>query len=366
MFINNPDFLFDHTESHSYDNKHNMQESCIMKKRFLAIAIASGLASPLAANADATVYGTVDMIDYCSSAATCAGTSNVDNWQVNSHASRLGFKGEEDLGNGLSATYKLEYEVNPDGAATDNATGTDSSAGLKRRNQYLGLKGGFGEIRVGRHDTPLKMAQGKFDQFNDTDADIKGRMKISQGENRVDNVIAYLGKSGDLKYGIALIPGEGDGTTAGDGPADAYSAAIMYTAGPAFVSLAMDQADDTAFNGTTNAIDSLIRLIGTYNMGKMQFGLLFEQSTTDSGNAEKDVMGLSFGMGMGMNKVKFQYMSGDVDQGNETTQATVGYDIGLSKRTTAYVMYSDGNTDNAAGTTVEELSELSLGMVHKF
>jgi len=211
------------------------------------------------------------------------------------------------------------------------------------------------------------MAQGKFDQFNDTDADIKGKLGISQGENRVDNVIAYLGKSGDLKFGIALIPGEGDGTTnSGDGPADAYSAAVMYTAGPAFVSLAMDQNDDTAFNGTTNAIDSLIRLVGTYNMGKMQFGLLFEQSTTDSGNAEKDVMGLSFGMGMGKNKAKFQYMSGDIDQGNETTQASIGYDIGMSKRTTAYVMYTDGNTDNAAGTTVEELSEFSLGMVHKF
>jgi predicted porin len=297
----------------------------------------------------------------------------VDNWQVNSHASRLGFKGEEDLGNGLSATFKVEYEVNPD---SDNENTVDvpgfgevsdgGTAGIKRRNQYVGLKGGFGEVRVGRHDTPLKMAQGKFDQFNDTDADIKGKLRISQGENRVDNAIAYLGKSGDLKFGIALVPGEGDGVTGGDGPADTISAAVMYSAGPAFVSLAIDQYDDTgAAAGDT---DGLTRLVGTYKMGKMQFGLLFEQESQKGGGAtsEKDVMGLSFGMGMGKNKAKFQYMTGDVDQGPETTQMTVGYDIGLSKRTTAYVLYTDGDIESAGGATTNELSEFSLGMIHKF
>jgi len=328
--------------------------------------IASGLASPLAANADATVYGivhmSIDNVQSCNESTdpgscTPGGAVNgeVDNWQVNSHASRLGFKGEEDLGNGLSATYKLEYEVDPDKNTNGN--------GLKRRNQYVGLKGGFGEVRVGRHDTPLKMAQGKFDQFNDTSADIKGGLSISQGENRVDNVIAYLGKAGDLKYGIALIPGEGDGISAGDGPADSVSAAIMYTAGPAFVSLAVDQYDDT---GMVNGTDGLMRLVGTYAMGKMQFGLMFEQESGKGTEAEQDVMGLSFAMGMGNNKLKFQYVDGD-DDVLQKTQATVGYDIGLSKRTTAYVMYTDGTVETSTGgVTVGELKDLSLGMIHKF
>lgn len=340
-----------------------------MKKRFLAIAIASGLASPFAASADATVYGKVHLsisaVDACTTAATCAGTSDEDNWQVNSHASRLGFKGEEDLGNGLAATYKLEYEVNPDGASSDSSSGTDSSAGLKRRNQYLGLKGGFGELRVGRHDTPMKMSQGKFDLFNDTVADIAGpgALDISRADRRVDNVIAYLGKASDIKYAVALIPGEGDGVSAGDGPADTVSAAVMYDGGPLFVSLGLDSNDDTGAAGSF--IEDTTRLTATYSMGKMRFGLMFETEGTTDGTGEQDVMALNFAMGMGKNKVKFQYINSD-DDAIEKTQATLGYDIGLSKRTTAYVLYTDGDVENAGGITQGEVSALSLGMVHNF
>ncbi|MCW9014717.1 MAG: porin [Gammaproteobacteria bacterium] len=323
-----------------------------MKKRFLAIAIAAGLTSPLAAQADATVYGIVHM----SVGTQDTGTSGVDNWTVESHASRLGVKGSEDLGDGLSAVYKLEYGVNPDGNGADDD-------GITRRNQYVGLKGGFGEVRVGRHDTPLKMAQGKFDQFNDTKADIQGTLSISQGENRVDNAIAYINKFGDITLGVALVPGEGNGTTGGDGPADTTSIAAMYSAGPVFASLAMDSYDDTG--AAAGQTDGLMRLVATYTMGKMQFGFLMENESANGGVAEKDVMGLSFGMGMGKNKAKFQYMTGD-DDAIETTQMSVGYDVGLSKRSTAYVMYTDGDSENTAGTTTAEYTALRVGVQHKF
>lgn len=321
-----------------------------MKKRFLAIAIASGLATSFAANADTTIFGKINL----SVGTVDAGTGGVDNWQVRSHASRLGFKGSEDLGNGLSANYHLEFSVDPD-------AGTGS--GLGRRNQWIGLEGGFGEIRVGRHDTPLKMAQGKFDQFNDMDGDVQGALEISKGEERIDNVVAYLGQSGDLKFGIALVPGEGDGITGGDGPADTISAAVMYTAGPAFVSLAMNSYDDTGNTG--GETEDLMRLTGTYSMGKMQFGLMFEQEGTNGGAGEQDMMAFSFGMGMGKDKVKFQYVNGD-DDTLEKTMMSVGYDWGLSKRTTAYVSYNDGEVETAGGATVGEVTTAVVGMIHKF
>ena len=320
-----------------------------MKKRFLAIAIAAGLASPLAANADATVYGKVHM-----SIGMVEEGTTVDNWQVNNHASRLGFKGSEDLGNGLSATFKLEYSVNPDAG---------SGSGIGRRNQYIGLKGGFGEIRVGRHDTPLKMSQGKYDLFNDTFADIAGpgQLDISNGDNRLGNVIAYLGKASDVKYAIALIPGEGDGVTGGDGPADTISAMVAYKSGPVYDALAMDSYDDTGNTG--GELEDMTRLTATYAMGKMRFGILYETEGTNGGTGEQDVMSLNFSMGMGKNKAKFQYTNGD-DDTTEKTQMALGYDIGLSKRTTAYVMYADGETE--VGTTTTDTTFAGVGMVHKF
>lgn len=359
-----PDFLFDHTKSHSYDIN-NMQESCIMKKTFLAIAIAAGVAAPFAANADdAKVYGKVHM----SFGVVDTGSAGNSNWQVRSHASRLGFKGSEDLGDGMSAIYKLEYQVNPDYSQGDQGSATN----LKRRNQYIGLKGGFGEVRVGRHDTPLKMAQGKFDQFNDTDADIKGKLGISQGENRVDNVIAYLNKFGDITLGVALVPSEGDGTTAGDGPADTISAAVMYSNGDMFGSIAIDSYDDTGKTSASPTYNkSLMRAVGTMNMGTMSFGLLYEQSTTDGvgavdDNNDKTDLGVSFGMKMGNGKVKAQFMSGNVDNGAQTTQTSLGYDYKLGKKTKVYAMWTDGTKENDAGATIQEYTFTGVGMVKKF
>ena len=88
-----------------------------MKKSILAAAIAAAVAAP-AANANVTIYGKVHVsIDsYDGSVYNWPGkdgywdedSANVDQWQVKSRASRIGFKGTEDLGNGLSLIWKAE------------------------------------------------------------------------------------------------------------------------------------------------------------------------------------------------------------------------------------------------------------------
>lgn len=114
--------------------------------------------TPLAvqANSGPAVYGilhaSVDHMDYDE-------TARGDYWQVESRASRLGAKGSKDLGNGLKAIYKMEFEVD---IADDN--GGDN---ITARNQYVGLSCDFGTLLVGRHDTPYKVFTGK-DMFSDT------------------------------------------------------------------------------------------------------------------------------------------------------------------------------------------------------
>jgi predicted porin len=235
-----------------------------MKKSMIALAVAGVLAAPLAAQAEVKVYGKLH-VNGGTYEEIVNGTTEEDNFQFNSYASRVGVKGEHDLGNGLKATYKAEWEINPDGdggssfesapvtidetqlgydtngngnttdvyTITDTDT-TDGTSGFSRRNMYAGIKGSFGEFRFGRHDTPLKMVQGKFDQFGDTLADLKNAGD-EDGENRKDNVLAYLGKSGNLSYAIAVIPGEGDGTSSGDGVADTTSISVAYKEGPLYI-----------------------------------------------------------------------------------------------------------------------------------
>ncbi|WP_308874232.1 porin [Thiothrix subterranea] len=123
-------------------------------KNILAIAVATALIAPAAAMADTTLYGKLHAT--VGNVETTTGATEASETVVESHSSRLGVKGSTELDNGLSATYGLEYGIDLDG---DNEKGTNGqSRSLNARNTFVGLKGGFGEVRVGRHDTPAKLA----------------------------------------------------------------------------------------------------------------------------------------------------------------------------------------------------------------
>lgn len=340
-----------------------------MKQKLQGLFLATAIISPTMVQAAPTVYGKVHLSLGRVETET-AGTST-DSIQLRSHASRFGLKGDHDLENGLKATYKLEYEVNPDDNNAKDPTVDSGSAGLSRRNQYLGLKGQFGELRFGRHDTPLKMSQGKFDQFNDTDADLK-YSSAEDGEHRFDNMLLYLGQTGSVSYAVALIPGEGDGrktvdggTGTGNGLADNISASVAYQQGPLYVALAHDQYDDT--NGQQS--NSLTRLVGTYKLGGMQFGLFYQtgvESATASDD-EVDTIGASFNTETGARgKAKLQYMTSEnsANPATDTTLVGIGYDHKYSKTVTGYVMYANVEVDD--GTNTNKDSFIGTGMVVKF
>ena len=316
-----------------------MQESCIMKKRFLVAAITAAMVSPVAAYAEADVYGKAH-----ASYTFNSGDDSTDNVTIASNASRLGVKGSEDIGGGMKAFYKMEFEVNiADGGA------------FKGRNQYVGLSGSMGQFRIGRHDTPLKMVQGKFDQFNDTIADM-GKDKMVDGEDRLDNVLALISpKMGGMQAMIALVPGEQDGTNPANdltGAADGISAAFTYDAKNLFVSLG---------NNSGDLVDDQTRLVATFKMDDMQFGGLY--STTDFGmNDDQVSMGLSFGMKVSdAGKVKLQFIdAADIGgaAGVDETRMDVGYDHKMSKRTSVYALVdSFSEADRSA---------VSFGIVHNF
>lgn len=333
-----------------------------MSKKLIAVAVATGLALPMVsahsvevAGKKLEIYGKAHLAVQSNDDAL--DTTN-DNVQVNSIDSRLGFKGAIPLDDGLTATYKYELGV----AVADKPAGNDS--GITRRNQYLGLKGGFGEVRLGRHDSPLKMAQGKFDQFGDTVGDLKFAGD-EDGENRNDSSITYLGKFDKLAVNVQLVPGEGDNVSAGQGISDKTSIAVSYKDGPLYVAVANDSYDSTG----GAAEDSLTRIVATYKMGDMQFGLLSQSGVEapDTAAAKEDWLGLSFSMKMGSkNKLKFQHITVEDSAATalETTHTSFGFDHKLGKKGTVYAMYNTIEEKNAAVTKDE--SQLSAGYILKF
>jgi predicted porin len=328
-----------------------------MNKKLVAVAVAAGLALPMVsahavdvADKKLEVYGKLHV---SLSSIDAAGTTS-DNYLLESNASRLGFKGAIPLDGGLTGTYKYEVQADvTDGTLLDS-----------QRNTYLGLKGGFGEVRLGRHDSPLKMAQGKFDQFGDTAGDLKNAGS-QDGENRNASAITYLGKFDKLAVNVQLIPGEGNGTTGGQGITDTTSIGVSYKAGPLYVAVANDSYDDTGAAASTDS--SMTRIVATYKMGNMQLGLLSQsgvESVTASTNKE-DWLGLSFSMKVGSNnKFKVQHITTEDDAAvkTEVTQTTVGFDHKLGKKGTVYAMF---NTYDETGTANDK-DTLSVGYVLKF
>lgn len=225
-------------------------------KKLLVIAVAAGLIAPAAAMADTTLYGklhaSVGQVKTDNGAGVTAKETAVE-----SHSSRFGIKGSTALDNGLSATYGLEYGLSLDGdngggvnaignATTDTILGAGSPAGadgnITSRNTFVGLKGGFGEVRVGKHDTPAKLATAGQDVFADTYADL-GNI-IASDLHRVNNAVAYINKFGPV--GVAAAHSTGITTDASGVAGEANTAMVNYSNGPWYAALGHTNVQNAA------------------------------------------------------------------------------------------------------------------------
>src|SRR6185295_7772753 len=119
-----------------------------MQKKLIALAIA-GLASTAAfAQSNVSIYVRVDygfmQRGGGDGAVADRGVKNEFASGIQS-GSRIGFKGAEDLGNGLKAIFELEYSL-----AVDQ--GTTAATQWGNRHSYVGLTGNFGTVVGGRLD----------------------------------------------------------------------------------------------------------------------------------------------------------------------------------------------------------------------
>ena len=164
-----------------------------MKKSLIAIA-ALAAAGAAAAQSSVTMYGQVNTgYEHSKTDITIGGvktttkTTGFQNDRVNT--SRLGFKGEEALGNGLSATFALEMGF-------DSANGEFADSAFNRK-ATVGLKGAFGEVRVGKDSGTMNSFDGSFKAIDRTDS----LAKIdSDDDGTVDLDAAYTARPTGLFY----------------------------------------------------------------------------------------------------------------------------------------------------------------------
>jgi predicted porin len=343
-----------------------------MKKTLIAAAVAAAVAAP-AANAGVVVYGQIhNSIDYVNSVANNPAPviGRPKMWQVQSRASRLGFKGSEDLGNGLKAIWKIEMNY-------DTANGPAVAAGTSR-NTYVGLAGDWGTFLVGRHDTPYKMAfySTGIDMMGDTIAD--ANTMYGYHEVRASNAIAYVSPNmNGLTAAVAIVPGEN--SPAGTGLADLWSLGLMYNNNGIKAALGYEVLDGIGF--VTNK--KYFGGIG-YSMNAFDVALGYQNHDLGAVNNLK-TWSLAAGYTFGNNKVMASY--GKVDLGAISwTGYSVGAEHNFSKRTKIYGAYADsefglngtvGGANFFPGTQISNTAlvsafsgrnakAVSVGIIHKF
>jgi predicted porin len=350
-------------------------EKLAMKKSLIALAVltASGISF---AQSSVTLWGTVD------AAYTQTKTGAVSKTSITTSglsSSKLGFRGEEDLGGGLKAGFWLEAGVNNDsgtGSGTNinnqasgqiSGTTTVGSQGLTfNRRSTVSLMGGFGEARIGRDYTPLFWNQTMFDPFGTNGS---GASQANAGANpaslvvgvRASNSIGYLSPDfSGFKVQLQTFMGENasdsvDGENSGSG----NGLRVTYDAGPISAALATakyDTALNTKHEGTNFAI--------SYNFGMAKvMAILSEDQKTTSGVGADKVKGSLFGITapLGAGTVKFAISNSKQGTTVDNDKVAIGYVHSLSKRTSLYTTFAQ-----VKPMTGDKTTGFDLGVSHNF
>ncbi|WP_028446121.1 porin [Chitinimonas koreensis] len=205
-----------------------------MKQLMLVAAVAAAL--PGLALADGTsveIYGAIGVMTERVEArgATDASKDQSARLRVSDMSSRIGFRGREDLGDGLWAIWQIEQATRVDDAA---------SAAWASRNSFVGLKGGFGTVRLGRYDMPYKEIGGDLDVMTTAQfSPINGT--YSRFEQRAGNLVQYESPAfGGVKLRLAYQPDENKGTL----NQQTLDGAVEYAAGGLNLAAAVERRDD--------------------------------------------------------------------------------------------------------------------------
>jgi predicted porin len=330
-----------------------------MKKSLLALAVLGAFAGAASAQTNVTVYGLVDAaiqrVDVTGGDAVWSMADG--NSFFNKNGSRLGFKGSEDLGGGLSAIFALESGFNVDNGSLGQG------GRLFGRQAFVGLQGNFGAVKLGRQYTPMFLALDAIDPFATGYAGAINNFIFNAGPGaqglRMENTINYSlsmgGFSGQIAYGM------GEQATSTSDAAE-LGVGLGYANGPINVQFAYHDA-----NGTPLAPkDAKVAFLGgSFNFGVAKIHAGFQTDKNDVVGLDNRNYMLGVSAPIGKGSLMASYVRGDDRNAtnDDLDQYAVGFVYGLSKRTDVYTSYARINDKSA--TNVDG-NIFNVGLQHRF
>lgn len=400
-----------------------------MKKSLSALAVLGAFTGIASAQSSVTLYGRVDqnvtLQDPGKDAATSSGNKNGkmvtklnDGGTNGLGSSRIGFKGTEDLGNGLKAFFQLEAGVSPDsgtaGGSTTLNTGTNSS--FFNRGAFLGLTHAtLGEIRLGRQETLSRENNVKINDISsENNFTIVERLEDSAAKStrplfqnlgaRIDNGIRYTTPVfGGFQASAIVGLGERQITTGGSGPNTSISKAanyrglaVVYAAGPLALNAIYEDLSGGVAGGS-NDYNNVVTVGGSFDFGVAKVATAYQhtnnfggQLAVDSatGNLASsvfqkgvDVKAWNIGVAVPINAFTFkaQYTGSTIDKKGAAVNSApapagtssldqhkygVSLQYALSKRTSVYASATERGGDDS-GFFVGK-TQFALGVGHNF
>ncbi|HNM82002.1 MAG TPA: porin [Rhodocyclaceae bacterium] len=362
-----------------------------MQKKLIALAIA-GLASSAAfADSNVTIYGLMDF-GYVRTSGNdgglsgAKGTNRLDSGV--SASNRLGFKGAEDLGNGLKAIFESEF-----GFSGDQSTGLTSV-----RHAYVGVTGGFGTVVGGRLDG---VRYGIFNKYDAFAAGTVGNFTQMTGQvDRANSAVAYISPNwsgfsfvgayatniGSQTNALGLSATETNGN---DNDGELFTLMGNYTNGPIDITLDWERVsfDQFMLAGVIPLDkDTVTTIAGSYDFGVVKLRALWDKQKLDGRSglgtlADWRSWFISATAPVGGNfLVKFTYgRTEDKKVSSDTARKWgIGVDYNLSKRTKLYADYGSISQDNNsaigisyapntnAGAGLGATKGFDIGVQHKF
>jgi predicted porin len=370
-------------------------EKIEMKKTLVAVA---AIFAVTGAMADATIYGVMDQAiqsDKVTLGTTAANTKRGLTSSLNG-GSAVGFKGSEDLGGGLKASFLIELGLEPSDQYNNYSATTarslsaiastdDSfSNGIGNRQSFLGLEGGFGSINLGRQYTNTFLAAcggdiggcanlvGNLAIFSvlDTSTDVRRANQINYNlPSLVPGLSIQVGKS----YGEAVKVGTNTTNNAGDGT----NYTLGYSSGPFAATLASETVDNAGgpgmFANTPAASTTSKRKASvtglSYDAGVAKVTYTAAKTTVGAGATSKG-SNVGISVPFGAASIGYQAGTGETNASGATVSklkaSQVAFNYSLSKRTVAYVRVASQAESTAAGVNTVKINQSALGVIHNF
>jgi predicted porin len=323
-----------------------------MKKTLIAAAVLATVGTSALAQSSVTVYGRVNVTIERQKFG-----DGDNNWVQQNNASRIGFRGTEDLGGGLKAGFALEHRFN-----INNGAQTNSAFWGGAGQSEVNLSGGFGMVRLGNFTNESYYATADYVSLHNHDTGTSADAFYADTRGfRQSNKVGYRTPS----FGGVTLEVASNTTDATD-PERTYDVAANYDAGPLHLGAGFQKTDD--------ARQFAFRAL--YELGAFTLGGYVQRDEDVFAAGTRTTFRLSGMYTLGNAELHLNFgRAGDYSDrigslGDKASQYTLGANYNLSKRTKVYTFYTRISGDGAATYTGAsgdgKFSSFAVGVRHNF